>query len=248
MKSPPYVHTEDLPFIDAANTARKIILQSHRSFVNHSSFGDFGDRALHLGLLPVPYQGNLSRADIFIVVLNPGLGLSDYQTGEDAGHVQQLRSIIHQQFGKVRYPFLSLNPEYAWTGGFQWWEQKLRRVIQKLAAEYCEGNYAAALFLLSQRLAAIEVFPYRSRTFGAGHLRSMLPSVRVAKEFVQSLVPRARREEVTIVVSRGIKAIGLEDHKLANYDARLARGASLGPETLGGNAILDAFRARPPAV
>lgn len=243
---PPYVHDDDLPYIDAAKNISKVVLQSHRAFVKHPTFGDGSDSSLHLGLLPVPFQGNLSKADIFLIMLNPGLGLSDYQTGEDAGHAEQLRLIIKQDFADVPFPFLSLNPDYAWTGGFQWWERKLRNVIKKISLDYCGSDYAAALGLLSQRLAAIEIFPYRSRTFKAASLRSSLPSVRRAKEFVQSLLPRAQMGEITIVVSRGIKSIGIDDHKLANYDAKLARGASLGLGTPGGNAILKAMKVRPP--
>jgi hypothetical protein len=212
--------------------------------VAHSTFGDENDSSLHLGLLPVPFQGNLSKADIFIIMLNPGLGLSDYQTEEDAEHAEQVRLIIRQNFADVRYPFLSLNPDYAWTGGFQWWERKLRKVIQQVAIDYCGNDYAAALRSLSQRLAAIEIFPYHSRTFKAASLGSKLPSVRKAKEFVQSLLPRAQKGEITIIVSRGIKSVGIDDHKLANYDPKLARGASLGPGTQGGAAILRAFEGK----
>ena len=179
-------------------------------------------------------------------MLNPGLGLSDYQTEEDQQHANQIRRIIRQDFAGVDYPFLSLNPDYAWTGGFQWWEKKLRGVIRQVAREYCGGSYSAALHLLSQRLAAIEIFPYHSRTFKAVSLREDLPSVHAARRFVQSLVPRARQEEVAIIVSRGIKAVGIDDHELANHDPKLVRGASLGVDTLGGKAIINALKTRPP--
>jgi hypothetical protein len=241
LSHPPYVHDCDQPYIDAAANVSKVILRTHREFVEHPTFGDENDSSLHLGLLPVPYQGNLSKADIFIIMLNPGLGLSDYQTEEDEKHAEQVRFIIKQNFADVEYPFLSLNPNYAWTGGFQWWERKLRKVIRQVAIGHCGNDYAAALRSMSQRLAAIEIFPYHSRNFKAGSLRSSLPSVRKAKEFVQGLLPRARKGEITIIVSRGIKSIGIDDHKLANYDPKLARGASLGPGTQGGAAILRAL-------
>ena len=34
--------------------------------------------ALHLRLTPVPYVGNLTKADIFLAMINPGLGPQDY--------------------------------------------------------------------------------------------------------------------------------------------------------------------------
>jgi hypothetical protein len=66
----PYIHDADRPYIDAATNVSKVILRSHREFVAHSTFGDENDSSLHLGLLPVPFQGNLSKADIFIIMLN----------------------------------------------------------------------------------------------------------------------------------------------------------------------------------
>jgi len=243
---PPYIHIDDKPYIDAAVNIGKTMLPSHRAFVEHSSFGDENDSSLHLSLLPVPYQGNLSQADIFIVMLNPGLGLSDYQTEEDQPHADQIRKIIRQDLADVKYPFLSLNPDYAWTGGFQWWEKKLRKVIKRVAKDHCDGSYAAALYLLSQRMAAIEIFPYHSRVFKAASLRAKLPSADVAKSFVQRQLPRAQRGEVSIIVSRGVKTVGISDHELANYDPKLARGAALGPGTPGGSAIINALKTRPP--
>jgi hypothetical protein len=36
------------------------------------------DRRLHLGLLPQPFFGDLRRASIYVLLLNPGLGPDDY--------------------------------------------------------------------------------------------------------------------------------------------------------------------------
>ena len=242
---PPYIHPQDKPFIDKQKKITQTILPNHAAYVEHPTFSDEQDSSLHLSLFPVPYQGNLSKADIFVVMLNPGLGTNDYQADEHKAHAHQIKQIIRQDFSDVPYPFLSLNPEYAWSGGFQWWERKLRKVIKEIAKQYCDGSYATALHCLSQRLAAIEIFPYHSRVFKAGALRAKLPSVKQAKDFVQTLLPRAQAEEVTIIVSRGIKAVGIDDHDLANHDPKLVRGASLSPATKGGKAILEAFKVRP---
>lgn len=83
----------------AARNVGKVILRSHREFIRHPAFGD--DSSLHLGLLPVPYQGNLSKADVFVIMLNPGLGLSDCQTEEDEGR---------KRYGN-RPPQLHLQPD-----------------------------------------------------------------------------------------------------------------------------------------
>jgi hypothetical protein len=58
-------------------------------------------------------------------------------------------------------------------------------------------------------------------------------------------LPRAEKGEITIIVTRAIRTIGIDDHELVNYDRRHARGASLGLETLGGKAIIEALKQRP---
>ena len=93
LAQPPYIHKQDKPFIEAAQSIGVTNLSDHRAYIAHPTFGDENDSSLHLSILPVPYQGNLSKADIFIVLLNPGLGVSDYQTGEDELHAEHIRSI-----------------------------------------------------------------------------------------------------------------------------------------------------------
>lgn len=234
----PYVHPDDKPFIDAATRVKATNLPNHQAFMNHATFGAETDHSLHLSLLPVPYQGNLATANIFIVVLNPGLGLSDYQTQHDSQHADQIRKIIRQDFTGVPYPFLSLNPEYAWTGGFHWWQRKLHKVIRLLADDRFTGRYQDALDHLASRIAAIEVFPYHSKSFDAHQLLKKLPSAAAARTFLGTLMPRVARDEITVVATRAIKATGIADHAAANYDPKLVRSAPLSPGTPGGDAIL----------
>lgn len=242
LKRRPYIHPKDRIAIKTHGISTTF-LKNHEAFFRHPTFVDNSDRSLHVGLLPVPYQGNLARADIFIVMLNPGLGLSDYQVDEDKGHGDQIRKILKQDFVGVEFPFLSLNPKYAWTGGFQWWEGKLRKTIRKVADEFCNGSYENALKFLSKRLACIELLPYHSRAFGSAKLYK-LESVKVAREFVLSLLPSARKGEITIIVSRAIKKIGIKNHRLVNHDPKLARSAPLGPKTTAGKAIVRQLRRR----
>ena len=56
---------------------RTVIHDSFDSYVDDDVFG-LPDRRLHLGLVPAPYLGNLARADIFLLLLNPGLGPAEF--------------------------------------------------------------------------------------------------------------------------------------------------------------------------
>ncbi|ODR88489.1 hypothetical protein A8M32_26190 [Sinorhizobium alkalisoli] len=76
---------------------------------------------------------------------------------------------------------LFLDPKWAWTSGFVWWENKLRDVARVIASERFNGHYGRALAdlsfiewyaeegkrLLSRRVAAIELVLYHSFRFGS---------------------------------------------------------------------------------
>jgi len=53
------------------------VYKSYPAYIRSSAFG-VTDGQLHLGLLPMPFVGNLERASIFILMLNPGVGPHDY--------------------------------------------------------------------------------------------------------------------------------------------------------------------------
>lgn len=74
------------PFILSHDTILDNLRDDQHVVSTHNNFDEFVDSAdfgtttnqLHLGLLPMPYTGNLSGSDIFILMLNPGFVASDY--------------------------------------------------------------------------------------------------------------------------------------------------------------------------
>src|SRR6185295_11273508 len=102
-----------------------------------------------------------------------------------------LRMNLSQSFEGVEFPFLWLDPEFCWHGGFVWWEKKLREVITLIAAERFKGRYLDALRNLSTRLAHIELVPYHSPSFRGHALINDLPSVNAARRFVQDALVSA---------------------------------------------------------
>lgn len=73
VKSPPYLHPQDKEHIDNFVTLNFDQYQEQ--------FGDVDDSAIHAGLLPKPYEGNLSRADVFILMLNSHFNRSRMASG-----------------------------------------------------------------------------------------------------------------------------------------------------------------------
>ncbi len=246
---PPFAHPEDLPvlrqkggrFIDVETT-------NFDTFIAGPRFGAFDDHRLHLSLLPVPYAGDLSHAEIVILLLNPGFSYVDYwaETKMPAFRQQRIGN-LRQSFKGVEFPFLELDPHFCWHSGFVWWEKKLRDVITAIANKKFNGCYFEALRDLSTKLACVELVPYHSPSFRAHALIRQLPSADMMRAFVhESLVPDANAGQRTLIVTRQAKAWGFA-HSTKNiivYRGGATRGASLSPNSQGGKAILRHYGIR----
>lgn len=239
-ENPPFIHPADRAVIEARQ-GRDHRFDSLEAFVNSPAFGDPG-RGLHLHLLPLPFAGDLANADIFILLLNPGFETADYVAG---GHGSTLRAAcadtIRQRVSDSAFPFFFLDPQFCWSGGYRWWEGKLRGVLAEFAR--LRGvSYLEALKALSRRMAVLEYFPYSSNS-GPEGLRE-LPSSAAARAYVHDAVlPRARMGELTLVVTRQSNAWGItaqDDNgsDIIVYGGGETRAAHLSTGSRGGKAIL----------
>jgi len=236
--SPPYVLDDDR---SASAITRSVLHTSWESAHRSDDFASGGDSRLHLGLLPVPFIGNLATADIVVLLLNPGLSAGDYFGEYEVPAFRQALLDNLRQVGNDDHPFFYLNPAYGWHSGFQWWNNKLSGVIE-LAAKHWSESFADARHRTANRLAAIQLVPYHSATFSASAAPpSRLPSAKLARDYVHSeLVPRALGGDVTIIVARQAATWGLPtSENIVTYSQRDARGAHLTPGSPGGAAILE---------
>lgn len=239
---PPFVLKSDRVVLSSARSARAVI--TIRNWPDAHRAADFcapKDRRLHLGLLPQPFLGDLRRASIYILLLNPGLGPPDYYGEHEVGEYRKaLVANLRQEFKRGSLPFLFLDPQYAWHGGFAWWHGKLAGVISCLAETWAVP-FAEARARLARELASIELVPYHSPSFwdAGGWIRD-LQSVALARAFVCDIVvPRVRRGEAIVIVTRQAKVWNLPRHsRIVRYSGQQARAAHLSPESPGGRAIL----------
>jgi hypothetical protein len=254
LAGPPFVHPDDRPVLQ--KYGRQYIDDEPKdfaAFVSSSRFGDFTDRRLHLSLLPSPYCGNLREADIVILLLNPGFAFSDYYAETRMPKFRhRIVQTLAQNFDGIDFPFFPLDPEYCWYGGFRWWEEKLRDVITVIANKKFNRRYLDALHDVSKRLASLELVPYHSSSFNAHPLinernRAFLPSVGVARRFAKEALGKALdQRDKTFIVTRQVEAWGLSGQPekpptLILYKGVETRGARLGRETRGGQAILARY-------
>ncbi|OQZ03028.1 MAG: hypothetical protein B6D34_09235 [Candidatus Brocadia sp. UTAMX1] len=238
LESPPYLFPNDERHIKGFSGVR--IYRSFDEYVTSPEFG-VSDINLHLGLLPVPFAGNLERASIFILMLNPGLSAGDYFAEQK---VTEFRNAyirgLRQENADDEFPFIFLNPNFAWHPGFSYWHKKFGALIEKLAHQ--SGiTYQRAMSILSKNLACLELLPYHSKSFGSGSLLKVLPSVKVMQNFVHEvLIPKAKDGKVIIIATRSVKKWQLPKHKnIITYEGGETRSAHLSPSSRGGMAIAN---------
>ena len=251
--SAPYIHPDDRTALSPSSKDKYFHdgSKNFNHFVMSSRFGDFSESRFDLSLLPQPYAGDLKRAEIVILLLNPGFGFTDYY-GEDrmAGFTQRLEENLRQSFHSQEYPFLWLDPGLCWHGGFVWWEKKLRPVLTEIAKKYFKENYRLAMHDLAKRLACIELFPYHSPRFGAHSIETLLPSVKAAQTYVKDVLQsEAIAGKKLVIITRRIKSWeGLKKcENIVTYNAGQARGASLGPQSDGWKNILKWYESHRPS-
>lgn len=245
--SKPLAHPQDLDaWKKTGSMLPEAIPQNFESFIADPKFDD---PRMHLNLLPQPYAGDLRKAEIFVLLLNPGLGYTDYW-GESRmkSFRRRLENNLRQDLEGMEFPFLWLDPEFCWHGGFVWWEKKLRDVIREIAKERFNGSHIDAMRDLSKRIASLELLPYHSFSFGAHKLIQQLPSVKVMQEFVgERLALEAKLQKKTLIVTRQQNAWSLpaNETNIIIYQGGHTRGASLSKNSQGGKAILRHYGIAP---
>jgi hypothetical protein len=239
----PFVLDADRERLDSPLSAKAAVNFRNWSEAHSApDFGQPGDTRLHLGLLPMPFIGDLRRASIYVLSLNPGLGPTDYYGEYEVPEYRNaLLANLKQRFDQTTLPFVFLDPRYSWHGGFAWWHGKLSKVIAQLAARW-QVPFGSARASLAAELASIELLPYHSAKFhDAGGWLQNLGSVALAKTFVKEFVlPRVERGEAIAIVTRQARLWELPERPgVVQYDARQAQAAHLTPKSPGGRAILD---------
>ena len=213
------------------------------AYLHSTRFGS-RDRDLHLSHLPAPYWGDLQRASVLICLKNPGFDNTDYfLEGQQEFQAAQLRT-IQQDLAGVPFPFVHLDPQFAWSGSFLWWQGKFRPILDALQADGL--SYRDALQLLARKVAALQLFPYRS--LDSSRLRwrvrgSVMPSVQQARQHLAKVTGK-RTQLVLVMRSHAdwLTPACSEPHGLYLHGPRL-QGVSLHPRFAAGRALLQRLRA-----
>ena len=244
----PYVLNMDADVLASPSWKSSVAkYRSWRKAIRDPDFCKPNDKRLHLGLIPVPFIGDMLNASIYVLMLNPGLGPGDYFEYKVPRLRRALIDNLRQKRRRGVMPFVFLDPRFAWHGGFGYWDRRLKGVMEALAAS--KGmSLTDARSTLGSKLAVVQLVPYHSAEFNQKALRQ-LPSVRLVKDFVRRRVAeRVRAQEAIVIVTRQVKIwdqclpedLG-EEQGIIRYAPKDARAASLSPKKSGGRAILRQF-------
>jgi hypothetical protein len=224
LNAQPYVHPKDKGYL---TDDLCYVYQNHESYLQSHNFQN-SEIGFHTSLLPVPYAGNLKTASIFLLLLNPGLGIQDYH-GETSSpsFVEAAKRNIRQENISDEYPFFLFDPKFIWHPGGQYWLKRFSDYILEVSIQK-EKSYLEAISYISSKIAVVELVPYHSKSFGHHKLIRNLKSVDQMKQFAEYLFQRAKQGEIGIVCTRKSEEWGLkESNNVVIYGKDHARGASV---------------------
>jgi len=214
-------------------------------FINAPEFGTESPNKLHTGLYPSPYSGNVLKAKIYILTLNPGFTPMDYyaETYDENTKRKRIRDLKQRRLDPD-YPWPALNPQFCWSGGWRYWMGRLNDIAIELSKK--RGiRFPAALKYLSKRIACLEYVPYHSKSFGlSDSIIRKMRSPHLMLEFVRSyVVPKAREDKAIVIATRHADKWDLPNHRnIIEYKGSQSRGAYLNLNSPGGRKIAEILK------
>jgi hypothetical protein len=154
-------------------------------------------------VIPEPFIGNVTTANVVVLQLNPGHD----PVKDPASHADPLfRSAL---FANLRHdnnawPFYFFNPQFinSHPGGI-WWKSKTKKLAEVIPLQE-----------LGQRLAVVEWFPYKSQKYKGG---CDVPSQKYGFSLVSAAIDRG----ALIVISRSVSSWENSVPALRNYSRKL---------------------------
>ncbi len=227
----PFVHPDDEAIFENNYTT----INNYNDYINNPNFRP-DDNKFHLNLIPIPYIGNIEDAKVYILMLNPGFGILDYfaESNEKVRealiyNLEQNKTILDSQ-----YPFIFLNPEFLWHGGGQYWEKRLKDLIDE-AQIPSKGPYVKKLSYIAKKIAVLQFIPYHSKSYH--HLE--LKSSEIMLNFVKKeLVKKAQDDKICIICPRGEKywEKAADNKKIFVFpDKKQSRASYISKKTFEGN-------------
>ena len=173
-----HVHPEDAKIVKSYNLKAK---SDRKLYVNNFS--------------PVPWVGNLLKAKVIVVMLNPGMSKLSQQVNDE----KLERPFLVRNLSQKKNPALFyLNPKLKETGGGIYWRRRFKSFVEKYY-DNLEDGYAD----IARRVCIVQLIAYHSQK-DPSSIRSKLPSARIMREWILEEVKIKRRK---VLVIRGYNNI-----------------------------------------
>lgn len=141
---------------------------------------------IHPELLPVPYLGDINKASIVLLCLNPGYNkkLDDLAYSDKAFIEESIKSLTFS----CQTPFYCLNEKFSFTGGYIWWKKLLKDLINRFGMKK-----------ISEKIMCIQYFPYHSKKY------HNLPFILPSQNYSFNLVKQTIKQKKVIIIMRSKK-------------------------------------------
>jgi hypothetical protein len=232
----PYIHQSD----SVLKSQRSYKYKNYEDYISSKDYGQIDSR-FHFGLLPSPYCGDILNASIYILMLNPGFSSIDYYAEQYCNKFREAEINCLNQNENIEFPFYCLNPEFIWTGGGAYWENKLNDIIKE-NSKIKNINYIDSTREISQKVALLELIPYHSLSYQlSGKIEAQVESKNIMKNFVKDYVyKKVLNNNACIIITRKVKIWDLPNHNnIIAYEGGETRGAHLTSQSRGGHKILE---------
>jgi hypothetical protein len=155
------------------------------------------------GVIPEPFVGAVTTAQVIVLLLNPGS--DETNVGSHADPEFRKALLANLRHSKTDWPFYFLDPRFKVKHpGVKWWRSKTRQLGESVGWDK-----------VAHRLAVIEWFPYKSPRYGRN---CKVPS----QQYGFTLVENAMNRRATIIIARSVKRWLASVPRLEVYDKMLA--------------------------
>lgn len=169
------------PWVDLPQKA-PYILDSDKEIIMRFNKSSSIETKFQLDYLPEPFQGD-HEAPIVLLSLNPGFNEEGDSIHLSNEHFRKMsrKNLLHT---KTEYPFYLLNPDFKESGGFKYWNRKLRYLIEEFS-----------LKSIAEHIFVVEYYGYHSEKCGFGGELS-------SQQYNFDLVREAKNRDAVIVMLR----------------------------------------------
>lgn len=213
LDSKPYIHPRDKEIV---KQYLKQLDCNWKEFVSNADLiSEKENTMLYTSLIPVPYVGDLEKAEVIILMTNPAFNpMSIWAEENSKEFFDALKSNLYRDKKSKYNPFLFLDPNFSWHPGFVYWTRRLKRTIDRIM-EKRNLSHLQALEWVGQKIACVQLFAYSSKTLDSIKINSLFPqSVKAVQDYInKKILPQAKQNKKLVIVVRSIEAWGIPKGK-----------------------------------